>query len=242
MPQATDHTPKTDAALALFQPIVDRLDRDHAPEGQLVCETLRRLRQSQATAAAELDPRFEPHLALIRQAFAREAAAPAGVMFQSWSDLHNHLRFAFVPAGRALLAFHSEAAIAQPPMDALMLAIGVTSILQEAPHRLQSNGHIVVPAQWFPAGSAIETWLRSPKRNPAIDTAYGNGLARLDEMLGAVQRGLPAIHNEGLRRGAMASLFLMRRLRQRLAQRTPNIRPVSVGVIDRLMLRFSVGR
>lgn len=242
MPQATDHTPPTDAALALFQPIVDRLDRDHAPEGQLVCETMRRLRQSQNTAAAELDPRLEPHVALMRQAFAREAAAPAGVMFQSWSDLHNHLRFAFVPAGRALLEFHSEAAIAQPPMDALMLGIGVTSLLQEAPYRLHSSGHILVPAQWFPAGSAIDTWLRSPKRNPALDTAYANGLGRLGEMLNAAARGLPAIHNEGLRKGASASLFLMRRLQTRLSRRTPNIRPVSIGVIDRLLLRWRVGR
>lgn len=242
MPQAPDHALKTDAALALFQPIVDRLDRDHAPEGQLVCETLRRLRRSQNTAAADLDPRLEPHVALMRQAFAREAAAPAGVMFQSWSDLHNHLRFAYVPAGRALLAFHSEAAIAQPAMDALMLGIGVTSILQEAPHRLRLNGQIMVPAQWFPSGSAIDTWLRSPKRNPALDTAYGNGLARLDEMLNATERGLPAIHNEGLRGGAKASLFLMRRLRQRLSQRTPNIRPVAVSFIDRLLLRWRVGR
>ncbi len=240
MPQATDHLQKTDPALALFQPIVDRLDRDHAPEGQLVCETLRSLRQSQPTAAAELDPRFEPHLALMRQAFAREAAAPAGVMFQSWSDLHNHLRFAFVPAGRALLAFHSEAAIAQPAMDALMLGIGVTSLLQEAPHRLQSHGHIVVPAQWFPAGSAIDTWLRSPKRNPALDTAYANGLARLDEMLNAAERGLPAIHNAGLRRGAAASLFLMRRLRTRLSQRTPNVKPAAITWLDRMMLRWQV--
>lgn len=240
MPQATDHFQKTDPALALFQPIVDRLDRDHAPEGQLVCETLRRLRQSQNTAAAELDPRLEPHVALMRQAFAREAAAPAGVMFQSWSDLHNHLRFAFVPAGRALLEFHSEAAIAQPPIDALMLAIGVTSLLQEAPHRLQSSGHIVVPAQWFPAGSAIETWLRSPKRNPALDTAYANGLARLDEMLNAAARGLPAIHNEGLRKGAGASLFLMRRLHARLSQRTPNVKPAAITWLDRMVLRWRV--
>jgi hypothetical protein len=237
MPSAPVIPVHAEAALALLRPLIERLGKDYKSEGLQLFDLLRQLASGRTEITSE-DPRIAPQLALMRQAFAREAAAAPGVLFQNWSDLHNHLRFAFVPFGRALLDLHSEAAIAQPPMDALMLAIGLTAILQQAPRRHRDTGHVLLPLQWFPAGADISVWLRSPKRNPALDTAYGNGLSRLEEMLLAAERGLNAMHDAGLRRGATASLFLLRRLQKRLAGRTPNVRPARITVLDRLLLRW----
>jgi hypothetical protein len=237
MPSAPAIAVDAEAALALLQPLIQRLGDEHSGEGAQLFELLRLLASGSSDAASE-DPRIAPQLALMRQAFAREATAAPGVLFQNWSDLHNHLRFAVIPFGRALLDLHSEAAIAQPPMDALMLSIGLTALLQEAPQRLRNSGHILLPAQWFPAGTDIPVWLRSSRRNPALDTAYGNGLSRLEEMLLAAERGLNAMHDQGLRRGVTASLILLRRLQKRLARQTPNVRPARITLIDRLLLRW----
>jgi hypothetical protein len=226
-----------EATLALLLPLIERLDREHAREGRYLYEQLQAL-SSGRDGISSNDPRIEPQLALMRQAFIREASAPPGVLFQSWSDLHNHLRFALVPFGRALIDLHSEAAIAQPPLDALMLAAGLTAVLQQAPQRFRATGQVLLPANWFPAGADIAVWLGSTKGNLALDTAYGNGLSRLDEMLLAAERGVSAMHNEGLRRGVTASLFLLRRLRKRLSKRTPNTSPIIITMVDRLLLRW----
>ncbi|MGE0151686.1 MAG: squalene/phytoene synthase family protein [Reyranellaceae bacterium] len=241
MPSAPTLSGYADAALKLLQPLVDRLDRAHGEQGRQFFRWLRQLSRGDGDVASE-DPRLAPQLALMRQAFAREAAAGEGVLFQNWSDLHNHLRFAVVPFGRAMLALHSEAAIAQPPMDALMLAVGLAAILQQAPQSFRDSGRMLLPVQWFPAGTDIATWLRAGRRSAALDTAYANGLARLEEMLLAAERGLTAIHNEALRQGALATLFLLRRLQSRLALRTPNVRPVAVTFLDRLLLRWRYRR
>jgi hypothetical protein len=237
MPSAPAIPGHAEAALALLRPLIDRLGAQHRAEGEQVFELLRLLAGGRTDIGSE-DPWIAPQLALMRQAFARETAAAPGVLFQNWSDLHNHLRFAIIPFGRALLDLHSEAAIAQPGMDALMLAIGLTAILQQAPQRHRDSGHVLLPAQWFPAGADIGVWLRSRKRNPALDTAYGNGLSRLEEMLLAAEQRLNAVHDPGLRRGAAASLFLLRRLQNRLARRPPNVRPARITTFDRLLLRW----
>jgi hypothetical protein len=229
--------PQTQATLLLLQPMIERLDAAHASAGRQFLAVLQDL--ARGAEVTSDDPRFEPHLAFMRQAFARQTAWPEGGPFQNWSDLHHHLRFAFVPFGRALLDLHSEAAIAQPAMDALMLAAGLSGMLQHAPAHFRESGRILLPVQWFPAGTDIAAWLTSTRRNPALQTAYGNGLARLDELLLAAERGLAALHNAGLRDGAKASLFLMRRLQKKLAQRTPNVRPVAITLLDRLRLRFA---
>ncbi len=229
---------RTDPALALLLPLLARLGATRAADAAPLYQALRRLRAGDGDIASD-DPRIAPHLALMRQAFAREAAAEEGALFQSWSDLHNHLRFAFVPFGRALLELHSEAAIARPPMDAAMLAAGLLAILQQAPQRFRDSGRLVLPAQWFPAGADIAAWLRGTARSAALDTAYGHGLARLEELLATAERGLPALHDPDLRRGLQATLFLARRLQQRLTRRTPNVRPVALNWIDRLRLRLA---
>lgn len=237
MPSPLSPSAHAEATLALLLPLIHRLDGEHAREGRYLYEQLQALSSGREGISSD-DPRLTPQLALMRQAFIREATAPVGLLFQSWSDLHNHLRFALVPFGRALIGLHSEAAIAQPPLDALMIAVGLTAVLQQAPQRFRATGQVLLPANWFPTGADIAVWLGSTKRNPALDTAYGNGLARVDEMLLAAERGVSAMHNEALRRGVTASLFLLRRLQRRLNRRTPNIRPVTITMVDRLLLRW----
>lgn len=234
----TANPDQADPVLALLQPLLARLDAARAADAAPLYAALRRLRAGDPDIASD-DPRLAPHLTQMRQAGLREAAAGAGVQFQNWSDLHNHLRFALVPFGRALLDLHSEAEIARPAMDAAMLATGLLAILQQAPQRFRDSGRIVLPAQWFPAGSDIAAWLLGHQRSPALDTAYGHGLARLDELLATAERGLAALHDRKLREGMAATLFLARRLQQRLRRRTPNVKPVTLTWIDRLRLRLA---
>ena len=225
-----------DPVLALLQPLFDRLDSQHVADGRCVLELLSGFRAGNDVDSD--DPRIAAHLPAMRQAYARENAARPGVLFQNWSDLHNHLRFALVPAGRALLDLHSEAAIAQPSMDALMLAVGLTAILQQAPQRFRSSAVVWLPAQWFPSGADMGVWLGGRRRNPALDTAYGNGLTRLAELLLAAERGRKAVHNSGLARGMDATAFLLHRMQKRLQNRTPNVRPVNITLLDRWLLRL----
>ena len=242
---------RTTPALALLRPFLDRLDGDRRALAGALEPALAYLHgmaiagrpvadapDAPLQRLIALEPRFEQPLALMRQAFAREAGAPKGVLFSRWSDLHNHLRFGCVPVGRALLAIHGEAAIAEPALAAFMISVGLTALLQDAPRRCRQRGQIVLPAQWFPAGAAIETCLASRARMPALSTAYANAACRLDEALNMAESGMRAVHNEGLRRGMAAGVYLMRRLRLRMMQRTPNVRPVSVTALDRLLMRW----
>lgn len=229
---ASAPSPSLDAALTLAQPLFERLERQ--PGARLRCF----LADVSAGNGGSDDVRLDAQLALMRQALAREQSAEPGALFQNWSDLHNHLRFAVVPVGRVLLMLHSEAEIAQPPIDALMLATGLTAILQQAPRRFRDDGRILLPVQWFPAGTDIGFWLRGRERSAALDTAYANGLARLNELLAAAERGMAALHDANLRRGAQAMLFLLRRLQARLTRRTPNVAPAQTTLLDRLLLRW----
>ena len=190
---AAENAERPASALALYDVLLQRLDAEHAAAGRDLGRALTWLYGKHRMDAddllqdlAQADPRFERPLALMRQAFARERAAPSGRRFARWSDLHNHLRFACVPAGQILLAVHGEAGIAQP----------------------------------------------------ALDEAYRAGLARLDEMLAIVENGARAVHNDGLRRGMLAAHFIMRRLRARLARRSPNRREIAISPLDRLLLRW----
>ena len=233
------------SALALYDVLLQRLDAEHAAAGRDLGRALTWLYGKHRMDGddllqdlAQADPRFERPLALMRQAFERDAAAAPGRRFARWSDLHNHLRFACVPAGQILLAVHGEAGIAQPALDALAIAIGLTALLQDAPRRFRSEGVVDLPVQWFPTGAPIEAILGSKRRQPAVDEAYRAGLARLDEMLTIVENGARAVHNDGLRRGMLAAHFVMRRLRSRLARRSPNRREIAISPLDRLLLRW----
>ncbi len=231
--------------LSLLAAVIDRLDRDHAAAGRDLLLALEALYDPNptdtvpvATPSIEADPRFAQPLALMRQAVARQAAAGPGRRYPRWSDLHNHLRFAWAPAGRLLLAIHSEAAIAEPAMDATCIAIGLTAMLQAAPQRLATSGIVDLPAQWFPPGADIEAALGARERDKALEAAYAAGLSRLEELLLVGERGIAAVHNAGLRQGIRDALFLMRRLQRRMARRPPSRRSVEISRLDRLLLRW----
>ena len=226
--------------LALFAAVIDRLDHDHASAGRDLLLALQSLHHSTSEVmppSIDADPRFAQPLALVRQAVARQIGGP-GPRYPRWSDLHNHLRFAWAPAGRLLLAIHSEAAIAEPPMDATSIAIGLTAMLQGAPQRFAALGIVDLPVQWFPPGADIEAALAARRRDKALEAAYAAALSRLEELLLVGESGIAAVHNAGLRQGMRNALFLMRRLHRRMARRPPIRRPVEISRLDRLLLRW----
>lgn len=233
--------PVASNGLALFAAVVDRLDHDHASAGRDLLLALQSLHHRNAAVlppSIDADPRFGQPLALIRQAMERQAAGGPARRYQRWSDLHNHLRFAWVPAGRLLLAIHSEATIAEAAMDATTIAIGLTALLQGAPQRLAGDGIVDLPVQWFPPGTDIEAAFGARGRNKALEAAYAAGLSRLDELLLVGESAAAAVHNAELRHGMLDALFLMRRLRRRMARRPPTRGAIGISRLDRLLLRW----
>lgn len=247
LPEPPD-SPDNGAAVTLLRHALARLDPDHRPLGEALLgafatlDTVARRRIAMPTIARTFGHivRVEPAMAVplerMLQAFDRLGKAAPGVLFQRWSDLHNHLRFAYVPAGRVLQERHGESASAAASLDAFLSAAGLTAMLQEAPRYHETRQLVVLPAQWLGPLAGGST---APRLNAdELKAAYAIGLARLDELLAIAERGAPALANAGLRSAVRAGCFLMRRLRRRMLRRTPFARTVGINAVDRFLLRW----
>ncbi len=178
--------------------------------------------------------------AALLQAARRElsyAARNEPVLFAGWSDFYSHARFSTVPIGRALLSGAGiTGASANEAMDALMTAVALIGLLQEAAQRYRSSGTMTLPVQWLNGESIAADVLARSRSTTALRKVFGRGIDRAHELLAIAG---PARNLRGIGGHAAATSLLARRLLQRLARRDPLARPIALGLLDRLALRLA---
>jgi phytoene/squalene synthetase len=121
-------------------------------------------------------------------------------------------------------------------MDALMTAVSLVGLLQEAAQRYRLSGTMTLPAQWLSGENIAPDALSRPRSTAALRKVFSRGIDRAHELLAIAG---PARNLRELGGHAAATSLLARRLLQRLARRDPLARPVALGMFDRLALRLA---
>ena len=188
-------------------------------------------------AIACASPPVAAMTAQLLQATRRELALALrgeAALFAGWSDFYSHARFSLVPVGRTLLGA-ADIAGETEAMDALMTAVALIALLQEAALRYRSAGTVSLPLQWLSGEGLSGIELGGRRSSASLRRAFARGTDRAYELLAIAgpTRGLRSIGDH-----ASASNLLAHRLVRRLKRRDPLARPVALGLFDRLGLRL----
>ena len=186
-----------------------------------------------ALARAVADhPRRDELLACASQLLCAFRQDAAGAVYPTWESLRAYCAMSAEPVGRFLLHLHLEGDETHRSSDALCSALQVLNHLQDLRSDRDLLGRIYLPDEWLRGAGADPSHLSEGTLSPAARQAVDRALDACDLLL-LEARPLPGLlRSRGLRAQAAATLFLARRLSDRLRRSDPLARRVRPGWAD----------
>lgn len=197
-------------------------------------------------AGLDGDPDGRPEALALRSALADrpEALAEArrllgafrqdarGATYATWDDLRAYCAMSADPVGRFLLALHGEDRRVAALSDPLCTALQVLNHLQDLAEDRARLGRVYLPADWLEEAGARPEDLSEPRLTPELASVVTRTLDTCGTLLDRAAPLPGAIRSRGLRGQAAATLWLARRLCQRLRRGDPLARRVAPSRAD----------